>query len=168
MPRLADALNLERFGVGEAKTFQELEAEVAAGESQILWEGDRPIRLVHIVCIQVISHDGKRLIEERQEFTDGRVRRRGLEGVSEKLRMNEQPLAGAQRALAEELGITANLDIEPLGNMLEEKESPSYPGFISRYQKYCFRVVLPQALYCDVYIEEQVSKKTFFKWISCY
>jgi hypothetical protein len=165
VPNLAEVLDLDLFGRGEAKTFRELETEIASGESQILWENDRPVRVVQIVCIQVLSPHCETLMEDRQEFADGRVRRRGLEGVSEKLHPGETPLNGVQRALAEELGILSSLTIEPLDQTVEQKESPSYPGLQSRYHKYRFRVVLPPSLYQSLYIEEQISKKTFFAWI---
>ena len=164
MLELSDSLDLSLFGIGSAKTFQELEAEIAAGESTIVWEGDRPIRQVQIACVQVRSPDGRTLIEDRQEFTDGRVRRRGLEGVSEKLQTGETPMDAAQRALMEELGIQAVLIIEPMGETVEERFSPSYPGLLSRYWKYRFCTVLPQECYRDTYVEEQASKKTFFTW----
>ena len=165
MPKLAEVLDLNQFGQGEAKTFQELEAEIAAGESEIFWEDDRPVRVVHIVCIQVLSPHGETLMEDRQEFADGRVRRRGLEGVSEKLHPGETPLNGVRRALAEELGIQGAVTIESLEQTIEEKESPSYPSLLSRYHKHRFRVVLSLDLYQDFYIEEQASKKTFFQWL---
>lgn len=165
MPKLADVLDLTQFGRGQAKTFQELEAEIAAGESEIFWEGDRPVRVVQIVSVQVLSPQGETLMEDRQEFADGRVRRRGLEGVSEKLQPGETALNGARRALAEELGIQKAVAIESLDQTVEEKESPSYPGLQSRYHKHRFRVMLPLSLYQAFYIEEQSSKKTFFAWM---
>lgn len=164
MQKLSEALNLKLFGVGAAKTFDELKAEIACGESEIIWENDRPIRLVQVAQIEVISHVGEMLLEERQEFADGRIRRRKLIGVSEKLQAGEIPIVAARRALVEELGIQTELSIEAIGETLDEKISASYPGLLSRYRRYHFRVILPASLYQSCYIEEQTSKKTFFCW----
>lgn len=164
MPQLVDILDLSLFGVGPAKTFQELEAEIANGESLIIWDADRPIRLVRVVCVHVFSHTGEQLVEDRQEFTDGRVRRRGMTGVSEKLKVGEAPLEGAKRALTEELGIDRELTLESLGESWRERLSTSYPGLLSRYATYAFRVTLPKWLYQPIYIEQQASKRTIFQW----
>lgn len=164
MFQLVDILDLSLFGVGEAKTFQELEAEIANGESVIIWDTDRPIRLVRVVCIHVFAHTGEQLVEDRQEFADGRVRRRGFTGVSEKLKVGEEPLEGAQRALTEELGIDRELPLETLGESWQERWSTSYPGLLSRYNTHTFQVTLPAYLYQAFYIEQQASKRTIFQW----
>jgi hypothetical protein len=168
MRELSEVLNLELFGVGQAKTFDELQAEIACGESEIIWENDRPIRLVQVAYIEVVSHSGEMLLEERQEFADGRIRRRKLMGVSEKLQAGETPIAAAHRALVEELGIETELVTElviaSIRETVDEKISASYPGLLSRYHRYHFRVVLPASLYQSCYVEEQTNKKTFFCW----
>jgi hypothetical protein len=164
MPELADVLDLSLFGVGAAKTFAELEAEIQSGECEICWEDDRPIRLIQIVNVHVRSHTGQRLLEDRQEFTDGRVRRRGLVGLAEKLQIGETPAAAAKRALAEELGIEAALEIVPIAEETGERFSDSYPGLLNRHHTHIFQVTLPENLYRSFYVEVQPTKKTFFVW----
>jgi NUDIX domain len=163
---LEQYLDRSQYGVGQAKSWAELQAEIASGECRIEMHHDRPLRIVEIACIEVLSPHQEVLIEDRQEFSDGRIRRRKLSGVSEKLHRGESPLAGAKRAIQEELGIDGDLTFEFIGENSEENISLSYPGLNSRYHRYRFRVQLPPAFYQPEYIESQASKKTFFIWTS--
>jgi hypothetical protein len=165
MRSLKDYLDLSLYGTGQAKTWAELEAEIQSGECQIEWQGNRPVRVVKVACIEVLSHQGEQLIEDHQELADGRIRQRGLTKLSEKFKPQESPLAVARRALAEELDIHVDLELEEIGEGLDEKESFSYPGLLSRYHKFFFKVVLPRSLYKTEYIEIQPSKKTIFRWM---
>lgn len=160
-------LDLSLYGAGQAKTWNDLETEIRSGECLIEWQADRPIRLVKIACIEVLSHKGERLIEAYQELADGRIRQRRLTELAEKFKPHESPLEVARRALAEELGIHEHLAIETLGEAIDERESLSYPGLLSRYYKFLFRVVLPKSLYKPEYVEIQPNKKVVFHWTSC-
>lgn len=164
---LKDYLDLGRYGRGQAKSWDELEAEIRSGECHIEWQDDRPIRVVKVACVKVLSHKGERLIEVTQELADGRIRQRGLIGISEKFKPQESPLEAARRAMAEELDIHEELEFEVMGEAIEEKESVSYPGLLGRYYKFFFRVVFPPLLYKSEYIEVQATKRTIFKWIPC-
>lgn len=165
MQSLKDYLDLSRYGRGQAKSWDELEAEIREGESHIEWQDGRPIRVVKVACVEVLSHKGERLIEVTQELADGRIRQRGLIGLSEKFKPQEDPDEAARRALAEELGIHEELDFEVMGQAIEEKESVSYPGLLSRYYKFFFRVLFPRLLYKSEYVEVQATKRTIFRWI---
>lgn len=81
---LMSTLPLEQYGKGRAKTFTELIKEIESGECKIVWEDGIPIRCIQVVNIYVYSPAGKRLKEDRQEFLDGRVRRREMKGILEK------------------------------------------------------------------------------------
>ncbi|HIK18888.1 MAG TPA: NUDIX domain-containing protein [Leptolyngbyaceae cyanobacterium M33_DOE_097] len=162
-PPLFEWLDQALYGVGEAKTFAALLREIEQRECEIIWEDDRYVRLVQVVLVEVFSSAGK-LIEDRQEFTDGRSRRRGIEGISEKRRRDENPLDAARRALREELGIAAAIDLTFVQQTTGEKLSPSYPGLLSRYTKDLFTCYLPDELIQPKYVEIQDDKKTFFVW----
>jgi len=162
-PPLSEWLNQSLYGVGEAKTFEALLHEIEQSECEIVWEDNRYIRLVQVVLVEVFSSAGK-LVEDRQEFRDGRSRRRGIEGISEKRRRDEDPLDAAKRALQEELGITADIEVKFVQQTTGEKISPSYPGLLSRYTKDLFTCYLPDELIQLEYVEVQDDKQTFFVW----
>lgn len=166
--QLEEALPLHAYGRGEAKSFQQLLNEIASGEATIAWRDGRPVRLVRIVVLTVRCQ-GKTLIEDRQEFTDGRVRRRGFDSLSEKLHSQENYMAAVYRALQEELSLPddelTNITTQFLGEEIEKKESPSYPGLESLYEKQRFRVDLPDNFYRPEYIELSSSGlRTYFVW----
>jgi hypothetical protein len=105
--RLGQVLPLDQYGRGEAKSFQQLSAEITSGETQIRWQDGRPLRLVRIVVLRVCCR-GKTLFEDRQEFPDGRVRRRAIGGLTEKLHPQETHREAVYRALQEELNLPAD------------------------------------------------------------
>ncbi|UBF25513.1 NUDIX domain-containing protein [Kovacikia minuta CCNUW1] len=169
--RAALAESLSTYGKGNAKEFTALLEEIKTGDCEIVWEEKQPIRLVNVVLVIVISHKGERLIEAYQEFSDGRIRKRGMQELAEKRKPDEPPEAAARRAIQEELGIpTENLIFECLPasdpEIIETTESFSYPGLKTRYSRIWFRVHLPETLYHSEYVEIQPDKKTVFRWSS--
>lgn len=162
---LLERLPINKYGQGQAKTVEHLLEEINSGEAQIVWESGKPIRQISIVCIEVASEDGERqLFEEKQVFSDGRVRQREIWGLSEKLKPNEDPHEGAIRAMKEELGIE-NCSIQFDSTEKEEKESPSYPGLVTRYLKTNFLArVWNEDFNPEGYVEEQADKSTYFVW----
>lgn len=166
--KLAQALPVDQYGQGAAKTFQQLLKEIEAGETQILWQEERPIRLVSVVMVEV-RHAAQTLVETRQEFADGRVRFRNQPGLSEKRIGEEAPEVTAARALHEELGLplheVAKLTLEFCGRQSSERESLSYPGLVSRYDTYVYEVCLPDHLYQPEYVEvAPQGQRTYFGW----
>ena len=128
-------------------------------------------RALSLVSITVISPHGEHLVEDRQVFMDGRVRRRGLDALAEKFKPGEDPTEAARRALEEELGLSPRV-VELLhfseGSRTEKVEaSPSYPGLTSVYRTTHFTVTLPLEAYkSDGYVEHQADKCTYFLWQS--
>lgn len=166
--KLKQALPLSEYGKGKAKSFQQLLTEVESGETQIVWQNNRPIRLLKIVVLKVYCR-GQMLVEDRQEFPDGRVRDRGIEGLSEKLYLQESHNEAVYRTLQEELGLFVDelqgVSVQFLGQELEKKESPSYPGLESHYDKYMYEVHLPDDLYKPEYTEFcDDGMRTYFTW----
>ena len=71
-----------KFGTGTAKPLNNLVKEVVKGEAELIDRKGQLIRRVSPLALDIFADvDGKRmwLTEDRQEFADGRVRRRGLE-----------------------------------------------------------------------------------------
>ena len=154
------------YGSGEAKYWDSLLKEIESGECQIEWEGDRPIRVIRVLKIDVSDPDGNSLYEAYQEFNDGRRRERGLWGISEKLQPGEDLQIAVVRAMAEELGIKTSqfsFMTDPC-HEVEEKESPSYPGLLTRYITYSATAYLDYDAVRDTYVEVQEDKKTVFVW----
>lgn len=164
--KLRKYLPLEQYGKHRAKTFDELLAEIENKECQISWEDGIPIRSIQVVNIRVYSPAGRALKEDRQEFTDGRIRRRDIKGISEKLYAGEKPLAGAIRAMREELGLWEGLyNLENNGQCNQQSISPSYPGLVTWYQVFKFKAIVNEAGYqADGYAEIKQDKTTYFRW----
>lgn len=110
------------------------------------------------------------LVEDRQEFADGRVRRRGINGLAEKFLPDEKPEETAIRALKEELGLSdeaiALTSIHFDSVHSEEKESPSYPGLVTRYDFYDFLAYFPIKFWQHEFVEGSNDdvKRTYFTW----
>jgi len=159
---------LKQWGTGEAKKINHLAKEVAEGESTLIDKDGEIIRSVGLVHIDVLYKAGDlnlQLIEDRQEFKGGRIRRRELTGISEKLKPGENPLTSAKRSLTEELGIDEECLVEDLGINEKIQVSPSYPGLKTLYTKHEMLTYLPRSAFrIDGYTEVQPDKNTFFIW----
>lgn len=157
-------LDLSTWGVGEAKTVAHLLSELRDQECSLVLRDGRLVREVAVAHVLVL-HGGRVLIEDYQEFRDGRRRRRRHLGVAEKRRGTESADAAAVRGLREELGIEARAtDLVLLGEQREEIDSPSYPGLRSDILTTHFTVRLATAAVPDSYTEEQPDKRTVWHW----
>ena len=169
MQDLKSVLPLELYGHGQAKSFQSLLDEIEKGESQIIWEEDKPVRCLKVCRVKVISLDNElTLFEDRQEFADGRVRQRGFDKLSEKMGVAENPITAAERALKEELGMSSEAlkltPIYPDGIDGKELESPSYPGLLTRYEFHDFLAYYTVEYWQEEFREVQPDKTTVFVW----
>lgn len=157
------------WGQGAAKTIGHLLQEMNDGETVLTQRGRELLRQVGVAAVDVTHRDGREvyeLVEDRQEFRDGRVRRRDLgSSVSEKIQPGENPTDAAERALREELGITGRVNLKG-GNMSEEiKESSSYPGLRTQYLRFGFQAELSDDQFSpNGYVEKQPDKITYFVW----
>lgn len=155
--------------------FDRIYQQVEEGDSQLIFdEKNREVlRRVRIVAIDIFYHDADdnvlRLVEDRQEFRNGKiVRRHWLMGsVAEKMKEGEDVKIATQRALREELGIDGkDLVVEEVENRQGISESKSYPGLQTEYVVHQLRIVLPMHYYQPGgYKEEQPDKTTYFKWV---
>lgn len=167
-------VDFSSWGTGNAKTLQHLLDEINNGEAEIIDEFGYLIRRIRALDITVThtNSDGQSLVllEDRQEFTDGRVRRRDIgAGVKEKLSRNEYADSrSVMRALQEELGITLYLPDGLVPRVeVKDREPSSYPGLRGRYMIYFFEIDLPDECYNpDGYVEHQPDKSTYFVWQS--
>jgi len=162
--KLKACLPLNLWGINQAKIFPQLVSEIEAGETEILWEGQKPIRCIRVARVDVQFLD-KHLIETKQVFTDGRTRIRNIRGISEKLHQSENFLDGAVRGIREELGLALPASMfNYIGENLEMKESPSYPGLETRYVFGDFSVELPGQLWQREFVAIEDYSTTYFGW----
>lgn len=168
MQDLKSVLPLELYGHEQAKSFQSLLDEIEKGESQVIWEDDKPVRCLKVCRVKVICLDKLTIYEDRQEFKDGRVRKRGFDYLSEKMGVDEIPMTAAERALKEELGMSDDalkitlIHFDSIDH--KEVESPSYPGLLTRYEFHDFIAYYPVEYWREEFREIQEDKTTVFIW----
>lgn len=157
---------VSKWGKGAAKNISHLQKEINDKETVLEEVNGELLRKVSVVAVAVESN-GRRLIEDRQEFNDGRVRRRGTRRCGEKCIAGETSEQSAIRCLTEELGLThidtSNLILEKTNERV--KMSMSYPGLNALYSTTLYTYNMPDEQFKpEGYIEEQDDKKTFFIW----
>ncbi|MBP9749579.1 MAG: hypothetical protein KBD21_02520 [Candidatus Pacebacteria bacterium] len=166
-----NSIPLNLWGQGSAKTLDHLKKEVAEGETVLVEEEGKLLRLTTVLYIIVECEVGAewfRLREDRQEFVDGRVRRRAYMwgSLAEKMKAGECPTEGAVlRALSEEIGVSSVKSAHLLQIEVSEEESPSYPGLQARFTNHKWVVEMcPADFHPDGYVEVQPDKSTYFVW----
>ncbi len=164
----AHGVPTDSWGKGSAKTIQHLASELLEGESYLKVIDGAVVRFCEGVKIDV-RYRGKlgelQLTEEKQIFSDGRERRRGLIGVSEKRKPGESILTVGERALREELHIHEKVDLGVPSLEHSDGESTSFPGLFSMYTTHTFITYLPETLFRpEGYVEVQPDKSTYFVW----
>ncbi len=140
-------------------------------ECSIVDEGGYLVRYIEFVGIKIYYVDKDEelwiLKEDRQEFRDGRIRRRDMpSSVSEKMKFGENPMIAAVRGIKEELGVeieesqlTKRRDLDFNGGSI------SYPGLRAKYKGHQFICYLNHNQFNpNGYIELQKDKSTFFTW----
>jgi hypothetical protein len=164
-------INISLWGKGEAKTVKDLYREIKNGETELVKDKELGlIRRVSICGADIFysSPLGKEfhLVEEKQVFSDGRVRVRDWgHAVSEKIKTGETPKEGVLRGIQEEIGVSGDFEIEELEKDSIQRESLSYPGLISQYDRFHYKVNLNKNQFNpEGYIEKNGSITTFFKW----
>jgi len=166
------SIPFSKWGTGKSKTIEDLHDELINKECSIIEDGDSITRIIEFVGIKVYYRDDKGdiyfLKEDRQEFNDGRTRRRNMPtSVAEKMKYGESPLIAGVRGIKEELNVdvsssqlTKKKDIRYNGSSL------SYPGLRSKYKGYEFTCFFDKTQFNEEgYIEVQRTKKTYFKWV---
>lgn len=131
------------YGTGASKSVDLLWEEVQEGETVLTVCDGRPLRFVSVVNVIISNNRGQTLVESQQVLPSGTVRPRN-KPLSEKLLPGERWQDGVVRGVVEELGSVlprkpeVTLDENSYEEVVEEKESQSYPGLYSKYV--CHRV----------------------------
>lgn len=162
---------LDEFGKGAAKSIENLHKELSTGESVMSvndsYEITRDVNVVWIDVLSTLSNgDVYILREDRQEFKDGRVRKRSTpSSLGEKMQAGEDLDTAIPRALSEEIGVNT---IDALYKIGEEKKKftpPTYPGLETTYASYTYVAVIPESAYLvDGYVEHQTEKDNYYVW----
>lgn len=161
---------VDLWGTGESKTVEHLFDEIKSEECHIEERDVYLVRYLEFVGIRIFYKDGENILylhEDRQEFTDGRIRRRQMpSSVSEKMKFGENPTLSAIRGIKEELGISVRPE-----QLIKQRDlnynggSLSYPGLRSKYKGHQFTCYLTDNQFQrGGYIEIQKDKSTFFVW----
>lgn len=157
------------WGQSPYKSIDRLYDEIDAGESRLVRLGQTVGRLVSVVNVLVTARIGNcqyQLVEDRQVFPDGSERHRGIQGVSEKIKGDEDPVASARRGLAEELGVVFTGELTGAGaQILRRPSSHSYPNLPGIYMTHVFNAEFGESEWdSDGYSEVQPDKATYFIW----
>jgi hypothetical protein len=162
---------VDQWGTGNAKTVKHLYNEILEKESIIEEEGGYLVRYIEFVGGRIYHTDDENqrwvLKEDRQEFKDGRTRRRNMpSSVSEKMKFGEDPTLSAVRGIEEELGIKINeSQLIKRRDLNYDGGSTSYPGLKTRYKGHQYTCHLEKEQFDPRgYIEVQEDKSTFFLW----
>lgn len=127
------------------KNVEELNNEIEEGETTLEINNNKLFRVVKITTIQVQVKLGDKLfnlIEDKQIFFTGAIRKRGLRNLAEKIKQNETPELTAYRVLREEIGLNVDKKLIFQGETEEMKKSPSYPGLDSIYKIFSYYIML--------------------------
>ena len=144
------------------KTIEELNKELENGESTLEIIDNKLVRVVKIASIQVQVKLGDKifnLVEDKQIFFTGAVRKRGLKSLSEKTKKNETPEITAQRALREEIGLEINKGLIFEEETQKIQKSPSYPGLDSIYKIFNYQITLNHQQLEQIRFSEYQKKK---------
>jgi hypothetical protein len=162
-------IDYSTWGVGATKSVGDLYAEYLQGETIFELSVAGLVRVVSVAVVTVNLGD-LMLKETKQVFVNGSTRTRpNMRGsVSEKFKYGEDPYEAGFRGLQEELGIP-NDGFTECGELQitssEPTESGSYPGLMSRYRYYEFRVTMSDEHFVsDGYVEDDGKKRTYFEW----
>lgn len=163
---------VEEWGTGEAKNVEHLLDEIRGEECNVEDRGGYLIRSIEFVGVRIYHKDKDNvtwvLKEDKQEFKDGRVRRRNMpSSVSEKMKFGEDSLISAIRGIKEELGINVEgHQLIKMRDLFYNGGSQSYPGLRTRYKGHQFTCFFNDDQFDENgYIEVQKDKSTFFKWV---
>ena len=162
---------VDLWGTGKSKTINHLLSELQNKECSLEEKEQSITRYIEFVGIKIYYTDKEDqrwvLKEERQEFNDGRVRRRNIpNSVSEKMKFGEDPLIAAIRGIEEELGVRIKgHQLNKYSDLHYNGGSVSYPGLDTKYKGHKFVCeLIDEQFDPNGYIEVQRDKKTFFVW----
>ena len=159
---------LDKWGMSGVKSLADMVKEIREGESTL----NGVVRRMRTVELDVVYGD-KHLRESCIVSEDDGVcviRRRHSEfgSVVEKLKRDENPRGGIERALAEEFGLQISSDyfVVPKPWVVHMGPSMSYPGIFSVNMQYRYRIFIPNHAYNpNGYFENTPGRTIYFDWI---
>lgn len=164
-------ISVEDYGVGNAKTVSHLLSEINEGEATVtIDEANNIYREVSVLWADVlcVCSDGRVYIlkEDRQEFKDGRVKRRNLDSsIGEKLKPSEAPNDAVSRALREELSVEEIDRVYDVGYNERTFIPDTFPGIESTYKMHKYVTVIPEKEFKpEGYVEYQNDKTNYYVW----
>ena len=162
---------VDSWGTGNSKTVGHLMNELKNKECSLEDKGEYLTRYIEFVGIRVYYKDEDDCVwvlkEDKQEFNDGRVRKRTMpSSVSEKMKFGEDPLISAIRGIEEELGVKVEgHQLRKYRDLKYDGGSMSYPGLETKYKGHQYVCYFDKSQFDpNGYIEIQKDKKTFFVW----
>lgn len=151
----------------KTKTIADLEQEILSQETKLELINNQLTRILRVANIIVNVKLGDtlfRLIEDKQIFLNfGTIRERKLGYIAEKIIGYEIPETAARRALQEEIGLTLEEELIFEEEEIDQQNSMSYPGLVSIYKIFRYRIVLDAADLSTLrFSEVQDNKITLF------
>jgi hypothetical protein len=148
------------------KSVTDLQVEIDIGETQLQSIEGILTRIVKVVNVTVQVEIGDRsflLVEDKQIFFTGAVRKRGLKCLAEKIINDEPPELAARRALQEEIGLKFEGELVSIREEIQHQSSPSYPGLSTQYQIFNYQIILSIADLQQIrFAEIQPGKMSLF------
>ena len=129
------------------KTVADLYDEIRMGEAKLEIIDRKLVRVVKLVSIEVQIKLGDKLfilVEDKQIFLTGAVRKRGFRSIAEKITGDETPEQTVTRALEEEIGLKTDKTTIFIEQSEKLKGSPSYPQLDSLYKTWKYKLMLDQ------------------------
>lgn len=178
-------IDIEQFGVGDAKTLSQLASEVEDGSARLMLDATshkKLVRVVDVVLLRLYSAetDGLILVETAEVYPDGRRRGPNLRMPGTKKFPHENARETAQRTLKELLGmggVNVNFNFDEKEVYEEENDSPSFPGVRTVYRKeivQCYisetrpdvlqRIGLPDGT--EWSFQDKKNNNKFFSWMT--
>lgn len=168
----AAGIDTASWGEGVTKKLADFYGELSTGESLLTWDQDgAPLRVVNAFGLDVIvDNQGSvlKLVEDRQVFADGKVKRRNLStSLGEKIPDGESLEVTAGRLLKEEIGVSAFKLSNLMFTEFNERPSASFPGLRSIISlTRATAVISPQGYNPDGYSEVKSDRTSYFIWRS--
>lgn len=150
-------IDITSWGVGKAKTVNDLFGEIVEGESHLRIDDDGLHRIIEVAKLhisQALYAERGCLVEVSESLPDGRVISRN-EYPSETLKKGETSQQAVMRGIWEELQVGKDgiYSVEMTPPVVESRPSKSYPGFSCKYVLHHAKI----ELYNSVSICHQVT-----------
>ena len=165
-------LPIHLYGEGKANTLKEMCRCINSGDFYLAVDNGVLKRYVTVIAMTVFSKGSSMvLVEKMQILKDGRTRERNLDtSIGEMVKAGEDPEAAALRALKEEFPVAlmcgGSETLQKGEDFSREKESPTYPGLITKYvfKAFSVRLLVDIPLCQTLVYEDEPGFATVFDW----